>query len=248
MLPPRTPSIALDWIALGFIGVIALPALPAAALDADPWDQVLRAHAHRGGMDYAGLAADAESMARLDGFLADVATMSDDEPLASWLNAYNAIVVREVVRRYPLRSVRDVPGFFDRVRHRVAGRSMTLDHLEHRVIRPRFRDGRVHVALSCAARSCPAIHPRAFQLATLDAVLDRLARATVADARHVRPDGGRLAVSEIFSWFSEDFIRDAGSVRAWIDRYDATDRLRDVPADATLSPIAYDWRLNDRHR
>lgn len=220
--------------------------LGAQALDVEPWDRVLQAHARQGGLDYGGLRGDPEAMARLERFRVAVAEMPESEPLSSWLNAYNALVVSAIVERYPLASVRDVPGFFDRARHRVAGRMRTLDDLEHRVIRARFPDARVHAALNCGARSCPPLHGRAFREASLDRTLDRLAQRWVASDRHVRVRGGRLEVSQLFEWFAADFRRDAGSVRGWIGHHDATGRLRGVPEDAAMVYVPYDWRLNDR--
>jgi len=224
-----------------------LGASPARALDVEPWDQVLRAHVRGGRVDYAGLKADAEAMGRLERFLGAVAEMPESEPLAAWLNAYNAVVVKSVVDRYPLASVRGVPGFFDRQRHRVAGRMRTLDDVEHRVIRVRFPDARVHAALNCAARSCPPLHARAFRGATLDATLDRLVRTMVASDRHVRVRDGRLHVSQLFEWFADDFRRDGGgAVLGWIRRYDAGRKLAGLPDDVRVEHLAYDWRLNDR--
>ena len=234
----RFLAVALAWT------VVPVPAL---ALDVGPWDRVLREHARRDGVDYGALKEDPEAMADLDRFLAAVAEMPEDEPLASWLNAYNAVVVKSVVDRYPLASVRDVPGFFDRARHRVGGRMRTLDDVEHRVIRARFPDARVHVALNCAARSCPPLHGRAFRQASLDATLDRLARGMVGSERHVRVRDGALEVSQLFEWFGDDFRRDGGgSVLGWIRRYAAPGALSGLREEPTVRFIPYDWRLNDR--
>lgn len=227
------------------VAVVLAAAGPASALDVEPWDRVLRAHARGGGVDYAALERDAAAMADLDRFLREVATMPEDAPLAAWLNAYNALVVREVVRHHPIESVQSVPGFFDRRRHRVAGRMRTLDDVEHRVIRVRFPDARVHAALHCGARSCPDLYPRAFREETLDATLDRLARRMVADDRHVRVRDGRVEVSQLFEWFAPDFERDGGSVLGWLRRYDAGGKLRGVDDDADLRHLRYDWRLDD---
>jgi len=215
----------------------------ASALDASPWDEVLQAHASRGGMDYAALKADAEAMAKLDRFLASVATMPESSNLADWLNAYNAVVVKSVLEAYPLRSVRSVDGFFDSERHRVAGAQRTLDDIENRIVRPRFHDARVHFALNCAAKSCPALHGRAFRQGNLDRTLDRLVQRAVRNRRHVRVADGELKVSEIFHWFEEDFSRDGGSIRAWIASKGVD--LSGVPASAEVGRITYDWRLND---
>jgi hypothetical protein len=223
--------------------LLALSPGSASALDADPWDEVLQAHARRGGMDYAALKADDAAMAKLDAFLADVARMPESAGLADWLNAYNAIVVKSVLEVYPLRSVRSVDGFFDGKQHRVAGAMRTLDDIENRIVRPRFHDARVHFALNCAAKSCPALHGRAFRQRSLSRTLDRLVRRAVANRRHVRVADGELKVSEIFHWFSEDFERDGGSIRGWLESQGVD--LSAVPESAEVGRITYDWRLND---
>jgi hypothetical protein len=216
----------------------------AAALDTSPWERVLDAHAKADGFDYAGLKNDRARMADSRRFLEAVAEMDEDEPLSAWLNAYNAIVVSEVVEHYPIRSVRDVDGFFDTERHRVAGRRRTLDQLEHRVIRPRFHDARVHFALNCGSVSCPALHRHAFEERTLDATLDRLVRRALSSRRHARVSGATVHLTELFFWFEEDFERDAGSVVAWLKAHGG-DRFEDLPDDARLRRISWDWRLND---
>lgn len=229
-------------IAVAF-AVLSLAPSPASALDSGPWDEVLQAHARRGGVDYAALKADAAAMAKLDAFLADVARMPESSGLADWLNAYNAVVVKSVVEAYPLRSVRDVDGFFDGARHRVAGAQRTLDAIENQIVRPRFHDARVHFALNCAAKSCPALHGRAFRQGSLERTLDRLVRRAVANRRHVRVADGELKVSEIFHWFDEDFDREGGSIRGWLESKGVD--LSSVPAAAEVGRIRYDWRLND---
>jgi len=236
----RNP-VALGALVLGLL----LSAFPGAAqaLDVAPWQRVLTAHVRGGGFDYAGLRADPERLADLNRFVEAVGAMDDGEPLASWLNAYNALVVHGIITRYPLDSVRDVDGFFNTVTHRIAGHSRTLDYVENQVIRPRFHDARIHVALNCGARSCPALSSRAFTTRTLDRDLDRLARAAVANRRHVRVVDGGLRVSEIFFWFSADFERDAGSVVGWLKRFGG-EAITALPDDAPLSRLRYDWRLN----
>ena len=102
----------------------------------------------------------------------------------------------------------------------------------------------MHAALNCGARSCPTLSPRAFTAANVDAELTRRARALVASDAHVRVRAGALSWSALFEWYAADFRRDAGSVRAWLDRYDATGRLRAVPASASPRALPYDWSLN----
>jgi hypothetical protein len=157
--------------------------------------------------------------------------------------------VKAIVDRYPIRSVRDVGGFFDRARHRVAGGQRTLDEMENRIIRVRYPDARVHAALNCGAASCPALHGRAFRQASLNATLDRLARAFVASNNHVRVQNGAIQASMLFNWFRADFERDGGgSVLAWMRRYDQGNKLRGLPDTVTITHRNYSWALNHRAR
>jgi len=229
------------------LGLAVAPS-PAFAVDPGPWDQVLQQYARRGGFDYAGLKNDSEARGKLDGFLRSVASMPPSAGLADWLNAYNALVVAQVLEHYPIDSVKSVPGFFDQKTHRVAGQSRTLDAIENQVIRPRFEDPRVHFALNCGARSCPALHPRAFRSGHLDAVLDRLARRAMRSDTHVeRVEDDRWKVSALFFWFRQDFVEEAGSVVAWIKRYGG-EAVAGLDREDQLVQRDYDWRLNDRPR
>jgi hypothetical protein len=228
---------------------IAVSAAPARAIDTDAWDRVLQRHANRGGMDYGALKADAQSMTDLNAAYASLGSMPVSAPLVDWLNAYNIVVVKAIVDRYPLRTVRDVPGFFDRVTHRVGGQARTLDAVENQVIRVRFPDARVHAALNCGAASCPALYGRAFRAGSLEATLDRLARSFVASNNHVRINNGRIEASMLFNWFRTDFERDGGgSVIGWMRRYDQRNRLAGLPDTVTITHRNYSWALNDRVR
>lgn len=242
----HTERISSALLAFAFALAIHVP--DARAHDHAPYQRVLSSHAHEGGVDYAALARDAAARADLDRYVASLATMPASSGLADWLNAYNAIVIHRIVQHWPIASVRDVPGFFDGAVTPVAGENRTLDDLEHRVIRARFRDARVHLALNCGAISCPPLPSRAFEARTLSSTLDRLARAAVSSDAFVRVEGQRLRVSEIFFWFQQDFDRDAGSVLAWLKRYDATGRLDPIPAGAALERIPYRWTVNHRPR
>ena len=139
--------------------------------------------------------------------------------LAYWMNAYNACVIRGVLEHWPLDSVRDVRaplepkagfGFFYRLRFVLGGETMSLYTLEHSVIRGRFTDPRIHFVLNCASDGCPRLRP---ELPTGDALEAHLAETTrdfLADPNQVRIDHAarRVALSQIFEWYQEDFILD----------------------------------------
>ncbi len=248
--PPRESMLLCrvqTKMARGLIAVLtflASLANSADAQDTDRWDGLLRAHVSGGRVDYKALSKPSARKA-LREVMASFADMPESAPLADWINAYNAAVVSGVVEHYPVQSVMDVDGFFKKQKFVIAGKSRTLDDVEHRVIRPRFKDARVHVALNCAALSCPPLHGRAFRTKALNATLNALVSKWLGSSDHVRREGKTLRVSEIFFWFEEDFKREAGSVPKWIVKHAAA-KKSDVEATSRLAKIPYDWRLNDK--
>ena len=231
------------------------PATPAPkagkqTLDSDPFNAVLAKHLKKGRIDYAGLHVDAAATGQLQGYVAAIARMPETEPLSSWINAYNALVVHAVLERYPLASVKDAVGgdfrFFREIRYTVAGQERSLDDIENGIIRPRFEDARIHVALNCGALSCPPLAPKAFEDATLDAALDRLAKVTVNDGHHVYIEDGQLVVNEIFKWFESDFARDRGTLLKWIQAYSDDPAVDRLSADVEIAVYPYDWALSAR--
>lgn len=217
---------------------------PAAArgLDHAAWASVLSRHVREGRVDYAALHKDQDARSQLATFLHRASRMRDDEPLATWLNVYNALVISSVLDRFPVRSVRDISGFFDARRHRVAGQMRTLDEIEQQVIVDRFKDSRVHAALCYGAASSPPLHPLPFTADTLDATLTQLAQAWVASESHVKREADRLALSSLFFW-SQDFARDAGGLVGWIKKYGGQ-RYAALREETLLIEIDYDWQLN----
>ncbi len=210
----------------------------------DQLDQVLARYAKPNGFDYTGLAADKIAKGKLGSYLKWVETMAESAALADWLNTYNALVVSSVLAKLPLASVMEDKGFFAANRHQVAGKARTLDEIENQLIRPRFHDARVHFALNCAARSCPTLYGRAFRTETLHATLDTLTRAALKDPRHVRMTDKGLALSAILTWFEADFVRDQGSVRAFVRKYAEPALAARITDDLPISQLTYDWSLN----
>ena len=220
-------------------------------LDSTPFNAVLTKHLKQGGIDYTALHADTAARARLQDYLASIARMPESEPLSSWINAYNVLVIHAVLERYPLKSVKDAEGgdfrFFREIRYPVAGKDRSLDEIENGVIRPRFEDARIHVALNCGALSCPPLAPKAFETATLDADLDRLATVTVNDGNHVYLKDGKLVVNEIFKWFEPDFTRDEGSLLKWIQAYSDDPAIDALSSEVVVEVYPYDWALSAEH-
>ncbi|MCC6751695.1 MAG: DUF547 domain-containing protein [Deltaproteobacteria bacterium] len=225
-------------------------ATPARAADLDhtAWDRLLKAHVSAGRVNYAALAAGGR--AELSAYLqavarADPARMGRAAELAFYLNAYNALVVGQVVARWPkVVSVKELPGFFDRHTHVVGGRTLTLNELENAVLRPRFRDPRIHFALVCAARSCPPLASEAFRGATVERALERLTRAFLRSPAGVVLTPTEVRLSRLFDWYASDF-GGAGKVLAFVARYHPAGSALLVPR-RRVTFLAYDWALNGR--
>lgn len=234
---------------------VAAAAGPATAA----WNRALRRHGREGGLDYAGLAAD---RADLDAFLASLAgvrpeVLSENERLALWINAYNAVVAHFVLERYPgIESVRKVDGFFDRLTYPVAGEERTLDAIETEA---REIDPRVHFAVVCASTSCPDLRGEAFTADRIDRQLEEQTAAFLSDpSKGLRYDAAAndLWLSSIFKWYAGDFTGGStvvaffarGKVVDWILPHLPDRRLAETirARDPSVEYLDYDWSLNDR--
>jgi hypothetical protein len=211
---------------------------------------------------YAAWKASASDLAALDGWIAAAveqrpSTMPRAEAFAHWANLYNALTLKVVLERYPVRSIRDIrstgvpfdpKGWVGPWRTRlvtVEGRRLSLDDIEHGTMRPTFRDPRVHYAVNCASIGCPNIWPRAWRAPTLEAGLDAAARAYVNHPRGVTvlPDG-RLRISSIYTWFREDFGGNEAGVIAHLRRYAEPALGARLSERSAIAEDAYDWALN----
>lgn len=233
---------------------------------------LLQRHVSAGRVDYTALRRERAS---LDAYVAAVqsldaamiAALPRPERLAFHLNAYNAFVLRTIVDHHPLsrgslvglafpaNSIWQIPGAFRERRFTLGGKRVSLDDLEHRIIRPQFAEPRVHMALVCAARSCPPLRSEAFVSTRLDAQLDDQAQRFLADRQHglqVDAANDGVRVSAIFKWFGEDFAaltggdRDRGVldfVAGHVD--DAALRARLRAPGLKLRFLDYDWTLNE---
>lgn len=223
------------------------------------WSAVLARYVHDGRVDYRGL--DREGRPALDGYLQALQAAAPQEPawtrqqrLAYWINAYNAYTVRLILDHYPVESIRSIgllPGAAFRTRFIPLGvdrrHGLSLDDIEHGILRKRFQDARVHFAIVCASKSCPSLRSEAYRSGDLDDQLDDAARRFLQDPRKnwFAPDTNTLYLSSIFKWFGEDFERDGGTLQAYVARY-----WEGSVATQLRSPRVvfqeYDWSLNGR--
>ena len=203
-------------------------------------------------VDYGALKANPADRAALDAYIDSFASMdlSGDNPadFAAWANLYNAVTVRYIVRKYPLGSIRDgslFGGPWKKIMVRAGGQTVSLDDIEHKILRPHFHDPRVHYSINCASYSCPNLQTKAWEAATLDADLDAAARDYINSARGVTVTGRGLTVSSIYDWFEADF---GGSKQAVIDhllKYADPVLAEAIRANPHIRSYDYDWSLND---
>jgi hypothetical protein len=182
-----------------------------------------------------------------------VRSLRREEQLAYWINLYNALTVKVVLDHYPVKSIRDIdisPGFFSdgpwgKPLVRVEGKGMTLNDVEHRVLRPIWKDPRIHYAVNCASLGCPNLQPRVFTAANTEELLALAAREYVNHPRGVSVDKGWVRVSSIYVWFKEDFGGTDEGVIEHLRRH-ASGALREELRKANgISEHRYDWSLND---
>ncbi len=209
-------------------------------------------------VDYAALKADP---ATLDAYLgelaaippADFAAWSHDERLATLVNLYNAATLRLIIDHHPIASIRRIgllPGAaWRQLFVRFGGQVMSLDHLEHKIIRVEYDDARVHFALVCAAMGCPPLRGEPFVAARLDAQFDEQGRIFLATPAKNRfdPATGTLWISPIFDWFKEDFTKGGRDLPGYVAPF--------LPAEARAALeragavrvrfTDYDWALNE---
>ena len=175
------------------------------------------------------------------------------EQRAFWTDLYNELTVLVVLRHYPVGSIRDIdisPGIFslgpwDKKLIEIEGTRLSLNDIEHRILRPSWHDPRTHYSLNCASLGCPNLQPEAYTAANMDALLDRGAREYVNNPRGFRVVGGRLIVSSLYVWYKADFGGTDAGVIAHLQRWATPERAKELDGSERIAGSAYDWRLND---
>jgi hypothetical protein len=237
----------------------------ASAVDKEPYARVLeRFVTSEGGVRYAALKADQADLDRaLAGFAAirppQLEALPEADLIAFWINAYNAITLKTIVDSYPIQagglsamrfpssSIRQISGAWSNRDWTVAGRTVSLDDIEHETLRKQFGEPRVHMALVCAAKGCPPLRSEPYEGARLGEQLDDQSRRYLASPAGLRvePGGRKVAVSSIFKWFADDF-ESVGGVRLFVSRYaPQTARAALEAKDTKLAFLDYDWNLNE---
>lgn len=216
-------------------------------VDSKPFEKLLKKYVDsKGGVNYAGWKENAEDKAALDAYVTAVGDAkvegSDAARLAFYVNAYNALVLKAILDKYPIESVMKVPGFFKETKHKVAGKDLTLDQLENEVIRKEFAEPRIHFVLVCGAKSCPPLQRKAATEKNLEGLLESSTKSFVP--RATRVEEGKITTSKLFEWFKDDFVKKEGSVAKFVAKYAPKHAEALLAEGAVIGFSHYSWKLN----
>jgi Protein of unknown function, DUF547 len=250
----------LIGVAPAMVIATLVPDLAIAGGSLPSWDALLARYVRAGSdglnrVDYAAWKASGADMASLNAVVTafaaqPISSLPRAEQFCVWANLYNALTVQVVLGRYPVRSIRDIKssplalGPWKDKRVTVQGARLSLDDIEHNILRKQWREPRVHYAVNCASIGCPNLGRRGWRTETLEADLTAAARAFVNSPRGVRVAGAdRVRVSSIYQWFKVDFGNSDAGVLAHLRLY-AAPALAAQLANARIVGNDYDWSIN----
>ena len=232
----------------------------------DDYAQVLQTYVNdRGLVDYQGLQANREQLDRFNQSLSKVSpdlynSWNELEKIAFWFNAYNSLTLQSIIDQQPLpKSIRDISGVWNRRKFEIAGESKTLDNIEHDTLRKDFNEPRLHVALVCAAMSCPPLRNEPYLPEKLDAQLEDQVRKFIVSPHGFKIDRqqGRVYLSSIFKWYGQDWLKNysvdnkfAGNKKQkavinFLSRYLTPEDIQYLERGKyKVKYLDYDWSLN----
>lgn len=218
------------------------------------WNELLKSNVKPDGrVDYKGFIREKPKLEKYLKLLSENApdrkTWSKNEQLAYWINVYNAFTVKLIVDFYPTKSIRDlgprikIPLIKD-VWHykffKIAGVEMSLDEVEHSILRKEFEEPRIHFAINCASVSCPPLLNEAFVASNLENQLTRVTTTFINDPTRNKISSQSAQLSSIFSWFKGDFTK-KGTLIEFLNRYSKVK----ISPNARISFLDYNWNLNE---
>lgn len=173
---------------------------------------------------------------------AEVSIENSTEYKAFWINAYNIAAINGIVQNYPLASPMEVNGFFDKMKHSIGQKSVTLDEIEHDLLFLNFpEEERLHFVLVCAAKGCPPITSQSYRPEFLEQQLQEQTEKAINDPDFIRVGKEKVLLSEIMKWYREDFIKDGKTLVQYVNQF----RKNKIPEHLKVEFYVYDWELNE---
>lgn len=214
------------------------------------WDGLLRSHVDaKGNVDYLGFK---KSSLAFDAYLEALSKQppqsawSDAEVKAYWINAYNAFTVKMILNHYPLKSIMDIKyqgkSAWDHKWIKIGKETLSLNDIEHEKLRKRYKDARIHFVVNCASFSCPLLLNQAYFPDQLEKQMDAQTAAFLNDSARNRITPSAAIISQLFEWYKDDFVQDAGSVVAFINKYSKVK----MKSNTKLAFMEYNWNLNGK--
>lgn len=225
----------------------------AAKLDHSAWDGLLKKYVNeRGLVDYGALKANATDLAILDKYLADFAKVprkaaKGNDYAASATNAYNAFAIRDIISRYPTKSIMKENDAFTKKTHLIAGKMVSLDEIEKKNVLPVI-GWKGHGIVVCCAVSCPPLQRFAYTGEDLDEQVDIAFTAWMArsDLNQYLPQKNAVKISKIFDWYADDFQEGPGTRKVLATYAPEKDRKFLSGSDYKIGFLKYNWDLNDQ--
>jgi hypothetical protein len=227
------------------VWVSAMELLAAPLTFIDQTDNFLKKYVSNGSVNYKQIkqnGIEIENLYKEVGNM-NLEAMDETNKKAFYINAYNIVVIYWVAKHYPLKSPLDDSGFFDQVKHKVAGEQMTLNSLEIKKILSMYKDPRIHFALACAAKSCPPLANFAFLPALLDKQLDERTAASLNNPNWLKVNNAqkKVELSKLFEWYKKDFLSTGKTEIEWINQF----RKEKIPTTYVVGFYEYNWALNE---
>jgi hypothetical protein len=200
-------------------------------------------HVKNGKVTYAEIKKDQSTLDELLKLAKTISVKTSDSEnyKAFWINAYNIAVIKGIIDNYPTKSPLDDKGFFDKTTYSLGGKKTTLNTIENKLLRAKFKDARFHFVLVCGAVGCPPLISKAYMPNTLDSQLEaQTKKALNGSFLKVNIKKKKIEVSEIMKWYKEDFIMDGMTEINFINKY----RTEKIPDNFKLSYFTYNWSLN----
>jgi len=234
-------------------------------IDHQAWGRLLRKYVRidaRGIARFSYQTVSRSDKSVLDGYVKTLASkpiskFNRIEQKAYWINLYNALTVKVVLDYFPVKSIRDInisSGFFSGLFSRgpwnkkliaIEGNKVSLNDIEHRILRPIWRDNRIHYALNCASIGCPNLQKQVFTSKNVEKKLTVSARQFINNYRGVSVRDGKVTVSKIYDWFYEDFGSSQKSLIKHLARYANADLKKKLSKTTRIDDVQYDWKLNN---
>ena len=177
--------------------------------------------------------------------------LDSQEQFAFFINAYNGWTIKLILDNYPgVGSIKELGSLFrspwKKKICRVDGKLVSLDHIEHEILRPRFKDPRVHFAVNCASKGCPPLKSTPYTGSELDQQLNEVTISFINDRKHNHLEKNTLHVSSIFKWFSKDFNNDILSFFLRYGDNELKAQLEERKSRISIDYLDYDWSLNGK--